>query len=88
MDNVSTSSIFLTIYIHFKYGGLTHDVTGSFTFDVFKWISTSIILDGSCNIIVDLMYWEVIFLFFCKTSLLKLLHEFIVGSHPILMEKS
>ena len=37
--------------MHFKYGGLTRDVTGSFKLNVFKGDFTSIVLGGSCTIV-------------------------------------
>ena len=74
--------------MHLKYGGLTRDVTGHFKLDVLKREFTSIILGGLCNIFLYLMDWEVIFDFFCKAYPLKLFHEFIVGSHLIMMEQN
>ena len=41
--------------MHFNYGGVTRDVTENFKLDVLKREFTSIIFDGSCNIIVNLM---------------------------------
>ena len=73
--------------MHFKYGGLTNDVTGNFKLDVLKREFTSIILGGPCDMIVYLMDWEVNF-FFCKVDPLNLFHEFIVGSHRIMMEQT
>ena len=65
--------------MHFKCSGLTRDVTGNFKLYALKQEFTTIILDGSCNIVVYLMDWEVIFLFFSKAYPLKLFHEFIVA---------
>ena len=63
VDDPSTISLFLTMCVHFKNGGLTRDVTGNFRVDVLKRECTSINLGGSCNINVYLMDWEVVFLF-------------------------
>ena len=60
--------------MHFKYGGLTHDVIENFKLDVLKRGFTSIILSGPCNIIAYLIDWEVFFIFFCKAYPLKLFH--------------
>ena len=37
--------------MHFKYGGLTRDVTESFKLNVFKGDFTSIVLGGECTIV-------------------------------------
>ena len=43
------------MYMQFKCGGLTRDVTGSFELGVFEGDLTSIILGGSCSIVENLM---------------------------------
>ena len=50
--------------MHFKYVGLTHDVTGSFTLVVFKQDLSSIVLVGWYTINALLMHWDVTFIFF------------------------
>ena len=36
--NMGVGGFLPTLYMHFKYGGLTRDVTGSFMLDVFEWV--------------------------------------------------
>ena len=43
--------------MHFKYGGLTGEVTGSLKLNVFKGDFTSLVLGGSCTIL-DTSYNE------------------------------
>ena len=41
------------MFKHFKYGGLTRDVTGNFKLDVLKGEFASIFLSGTCTIVDD-----------------------------------
>ena len=62
--NVYYFSMLSLFYIkHFDYGGLKHDVTGSFTLVVVKCVFTSMISGVSRTMIVYLMQWKVTFLY-------------------------